>query len=741
MTRSVAGPASAAKGVAVARCVQSLHVLLRQKSRAVAWLLATVLAVLALLGAGAAQAGVMDRARMEQAFAAPLVVGEKERDLPVWPIYAQDLTSTAIVAYAFESMDFAPIPGFSGTPFNLLVALDKNGVFMDVRVLSQHEPVFLDGLGEAPLFRFVEQYKALSLKQSIKIGLNQSGSDKAHSANVYIDGVAKATASVRILNQSLLAASLAVARAKLGYGEGRDPDLIARLRPDGFKAMDWAALVRAGLVTQQAFSNAQVEAAFRGSAAEGLDEEARRAPDAPFVELAFAHLNVPSVGRNLLPAATWNYLQQRLEPGDHALLVLSRGRYAIVADDFQRGSVPDRLTLHQQQLPLEMRDLDLDTTLNLPPAWQDAQWRVFRVIAPAGLDPALPLDFALTVTRSKGQFMPELVNKSLGFRAQLPEAYFEAAPSDSKTWRLSWTSRWWELVVLVAGLALLAWALAKPAWLTHSPVRLSRFRTGYLLFTLCFIGWYAQGQLSIVNLTAVIQALFAGRNLAFFLYDPMTVLLWLFVAATFFVWGRGTFCGWLCPFGALQELIANVTQRLGVKTLRVSSALDARLKRLKYGVLALILLSACVSVSWTDRLVEVEPFKTSITLNFVRAWPFVAWAVATLLLSSFVYKGYCRYLCPLGAGMGLLGRLRRWDWLARRAECGQPCQRCRSDCAYQAIEKSGAIDYDECFQCLDCVVIYESDSLCVPLYNSARKRSDPGGGPHVIPIVAAGVQP
>jgi transcriptional regulator of nitric oxide reductase/ferredoxin len=687
-----------------------------------------------LLCVAQVQAGVMTRESMAQAFPAPLVVGEKERDVPVWPIYAQDLTSTTIVAYAFESIDFAAIPGFSGTPFNLLVALDKDGKFMDVKVLSQHEPVFLDGLGPQPLFKFVEQYKNLSLKQSIKIGLNQSSASKANSANVYIDGVAKATASVRILNQSLLAASLKVARAKMGYSTGTDPDLIARIRPEVYEPLDWKGLQKAGLVTKKVFKNSEVEASFKGTVGEGLDDEARRAPDAPFVELYFAHLNVPSAGRNLLPAQTWDYIQKRLDPGDHALLVMAKGRYGIVSDDFQRGTVPDRLSLNQNRLPLEMRDLDLDTQLNVPEELKDAQWRVFRVISPAGLDPSLPLDFELLVSRAKGQFMPEVVNKSFAFSATLPDSYFEAASSDSKTWRLSWTSRWWELLILVAALGLLAWALSKPNWLTASPQRLNRFRTGYLLFTLFFIGWYAQGQLSIVNFTAVIQSALAQRSLAFFLYDPMTVLLWLFVVVTFFLWGRGTFCGWLCPFGALQELISKVTAALHIKQLRVPTTLDKQLKRVKYAVLAVILVSACLSVTWTDRLVEVEPFKTSITLNFVREWPFVLWAVATVLLSSFVYKGYCRYLCPLGAGMGLLGRLRRFDWIARRSECGQPCQRCRSDCAYQAIDKTGKIDYDECFQCMDCVVIYESETLCVPLLNNARRAA----GQAVIPIVPVG---
>lgn len=680
-----------------------------------------LLAATLLSLAGSAFAGVMTAASLAQAFPSPLIVGVKDPQLPVWPIFKQDGTATPLVGYVFESIDLAPIPGFSGTPLNLLVGLDARGSFFDVRVLSQHEPVFLDGLGEAPLFRFVEQYKGLSLQQNIRIGSTANrGDQRTHtngSTNVTIDGVAKATASVRIVNQSLLSAALRVARGKLGYAAGRDPELLARVRRDTYAPMDWDALLKNGLVRRVRLTTGEVENAFAGS---GVEQPG--SADDSFTELYVTYLNSPLVGRNLLSEAGWQHLLGRIDDGDHALLVIAAGSYSFVGDNFVRGAVPDRLTLRQGELPIELRDLDLDDPLKLPPALQRADTKVLRVIGPAGLDPSQPLDFALRITRNKGQVYPERIGRDFALRYELPADQLILPASDSKTWHGIWRSRAWELAVLAASLALLTIVLARPAWLVADEKRLARFRSSYLLFTLVFIGWCAQGQLSIVNITALIQALMAGQSLAFFLYDPMTVALWAYVAVTLVAWGRGTFCGWLCPFGALQELASQLARLIGVKRIKLHRRLDARLKGVKYALLAGIVAVAGVSVPWTDRAVEIEPFKTAITLNFVRSWPYVLWAAALVLASAFVYKGFCRYLCPLGAGLAVLGRVRLLKWIPRRAECGTPCQTCRHRCEYQAIAPSGAIVYEECFQCLDCVAIHDSPQRCAPLIARQRER-------------------
>jgi transcriptional regulator of nitric oxide reductase len=692
----------------------------RAGGRRLAWRLA-----LAIVGASAviAHAGTLTKAALQQRFPAPLIVGERDAQLPTWPLFRQDGTATPLVGYVFESVDLAPIPGFSGTPPNLLIALDAKGVFMDVQVLSQHEPVFVDGLGPAPLMRFVEQYRGLSLRQNIKIGSNSNRGEQRGSANAYIDGVAKATASVRIINQTLLAASLHVARARLGFAGGRDPELLARVRQDTFRPLDWDGLTRAGLVAHLRVTRAQVDRAFEGS---GVEQAGAGAADDTFTEVWVVYLSSPLVGRNLLGDKGWAHLQGRIEEGDHALLAISRGAWTFVGDNFVRGAIPDRITLGQGELPLEMRDLDLDDTLALPPALRAADAKVFRVIGPAGLDPAQPLEFALHVVRDKGAIYPERIGREFALRYELPAAQVLLPAADNKSWPGIWRARAWELAVLGGALALLALVLARPRWLTADGRRLARFRTGYLLFTLVFIGWFAQGQLSIVNITAFVQALVAGRGLGFFLYDPMTVVLWAFVAISLVAWGRGTFCGWLCPFGALQELVSQLTRAAGIRPLRIRAALDARLRLLKYVVLAGIVGLAALGAAaspWTDRAVEVEPFKTAITLVFVRSWPFVAWASALVLSSALVFKGFCRYLCPLGAGLAILGRLRRIDWIARRAECGTPCQTCRHRCDYEAIRPTGEVVYEDCFQCMECVAIHDSDERCAPLIQRKRHRT------------------
>ena len=129
-----------------------------------------------------------------------------------------------------------------------------------------------------------------------------------------------------------------------------------------------------------------------------------------------------------------------------------------------------------------------------------------------------------------------------------------------------------------------------------------------------------------------------------------------------------------------------------------------RLWALKYIILVDLFGLSLQSLTQAERLAEVEPFKTAITLRFAREWGFVLYAAALVLLSALNRKFYCKYLCAVGAALTIPGKFRIFDWLRRHRECGRPCQVCAAECEVQAIRKNGEINPNECHYCLDCQV-------------------------------------
>ncbi len=693
--------------------------------------LSALLAVLFCFGfaTAGATASTLDRAAMEKLFPEPFRIGERDATLPIWPIFRQSYNGDVLTAYAFESIDFEPIPGFSGTPLDLLIAIKPSGELLDVRVLSQHEPVFVDGLGPEPLMNFVKQYAGKSIKQSIKIVAPGTRDPRSDSVAAEIDGVAKATASVRIINETIIESALQVARARLGFSKGRDPNRVAHAREDVFEPLTFQQMLDRGLIRHLRLANADVEEAYKGGAGEGLDPEGRADPSGTFADLYIAEVDVPIVGRNLLSEKNWRKLMDQLD-GAPAMLVVSTGRWTFMPDSFIPGATPDFIALSQADAPVAWRDFVWRDRLDLPvPKDLDlskADEAIMRIAPQAAFDPASPSTFSIRVLREKGQIYPERITRDFKLAYGLPQNLFILPPDDSGLgiWSI-WKSRIRDISILAVGLIVLAFALARQHDLVRSPRQFQIFRLVYLAFTLVFIGWIAQAQLSIVWLFGLIKALKGEGSFVFFLWDPPTLIVTLFGLAALFVWGRGTFCGWLCPFGALQEFAGEVARLLHLRQIGLPQRYE-RLSRVpKFLVLAVILFTALFFSSQAEKVAEVEPFKTSITLIFLRSAPFVLYAVALLIAGMFHYKFFCRYLCPLGASLAALSFVRWWKWIPRRKECGAPCQMCRVKCRYGAIERSGEIIYSECFQCMDCVVIHDSPQKCVPLVlerKRARKR-------------------
>jgi NosR/NirI family nitrous oxide reductase transcriptional regulator len=240
--------------------------------------------------------------------------------------------------------------------------------------------------------------------------------------------------------------------------------------------------------------------------------------------------------------------------------------------------------------------------------------------------------------------------------------------------------------------------------------------------TLFWLGWVAQAQLSIVNVLAFLNSLRSNFQWSHFLVDPLIFILWFSVAAALLFWGRGPFCGWLCPFGALQELANRGAKLLKVPQLKVPWAVHERLWPIKYVIFLVLFGVSLSSLATAEQLAEIEPFKTAIILRFMREWWFVAFALALLGAGLFVERFFCRYLCPLGAALAIPGRMRMFDWLKRYRECGNPCMRCFNECPVEAIHPEGHINPNECISCLHCQVLYRHDRKCPVVIQKRLKR-------------------
>jgi transcriptional regulator of nitric oxide reductase len=673
-------------------------------------------------------AETVSRDEMAARIFAPMSLGEKLSDDGV---YALLNSGGAHAGYVFQTEPMAPLPGFSGAPINILVVLDLEGRFLDVQLLTHNEPIFVSGLGEAPFHAFFEQYRGLSISDSIVVGTPYGGASDG-SGLVYLDGVTKATASVRIAHESLLAAALQVAREKMGGIASGPP---AFPNPEVDEDLTWDELIAQGLVTHKQVTNAEINAAFDGTLWAYDDPEATDYPEDIYLDLWIADLGPRSIARALLSKDTLADLDRfrEISTFDEPVLVVETARHGLVSPDFVRNTAPDWVGAEQNGFPVALRDADLLVELgdDVPEALQEGTAMILRTDRRLGFDPAAPWTMTIKAVREHGMFQPEVGSVTLSTEVTTDERFF-TRPGQVK--RLSpfeeaIRNRASDLIALAVFLALLVpvllFAQSRLAGLrAYTPIRLS-----ILAVVLGFIGWWGQGQLSIVTPLATLQAALTTRQFAFLLYDPFSLLIWATVILGFLLWGRGLFCGWLCPFGALQEFAHHIGRFLHLPRWEPSRRIDQALKKVKYVALAGLVGVTIFDPSHMDKAAEIEPFKTAITTFFLREWYYVAYAAFWLLLGLFTFKGFCRYICPLGALMAIGGMLRLRRWIPRRVECGSPCQLCAVKCNYGAIKKTGAIQYDECFQCLDCVTIHDDETQCVPLILKAKNKSLTGSGP------------
>lgn len=212
---------------------------------------------------------------------------------------------------------------------------------------------------------------------------------------------------------------------------------------------------------------------------------------------------------------------------------------------------------------------------------------------------------------------------------------------------------------------------------------------------------------------------------------PSNLVMGLALLLSVLVAGNA-FCGWVCPFGAVQDALTWVRRRLHLPTVTVPARLDRWLRFGRYAVLALVLVMSATTLRlW---FADVDPYVNLFGLGWLfepdlaTMWPGLLILALVLAFSLVVERAWCRYLCPLGGALSVLGHLSILRVRRSTTAC-TGCNLCVQPCpvGIDVAAPVAAVSAD-CIGCLECVANCPTGGAlevsAAPPWAAWRKRLD-----------------
>jgi NosR/NirI family transcriptional regulator, nitrous oxide reductase regulator len=623
-----------------------------------------------------------------------------------------------LIGYVFLSTDIVDIPAYSGKPVVTLIGMDSKGVIRGLRILKHSEPILLVGIPETALTRFIDQYVGKFAGAKVEIG-KSGDSAQAGDGIIGLDAISGATVTVIAENQAVMRSAYTIA-TQVGIVKST-PKPAARFTAQN-ELLDWKTLLDEGSVQRLT-----VRASALGIEGDGQ----------PYIDLFFGYLNAPAVGRSVLGDDGWRRLMADLKPDEHAIFIVANGSGSFKGSGFVRGGIYDRIQVAQDLDTHTFRDTDYLNLYNLA-AGGAPNYRESGIFILRGGHFSAAYPWQL-------RFLANKIDRETGAKTfanfereyWLPAAYLEGGRPTivrpDPTWLKVWQGKAVEIALFVLLLAAVATVYAKRDALVRRANRKDKRWVSipkYVAWTLSigFVGFYGLAQPSITHVMTWLHSLVFQWRWELFLSDPLIFIFWLFIVVGVLIWGRGLFCGWLCPYGSLSELSFKLAGALGLKRFQFHLPMvwHNRLRWLKYGIFVALIATSFYSIGTAEKMAEVEPFKSTFLVGGVwnRAWPFVLYWGVLFFLGLFLERPFCKYLCPLGAGLAVPTTFRFFG-LKRKAECTS-CHACQKGCGSLAIDDAGVIDRRECLLCLECQILYYDDHTCPPLAQERRRRDKAG---------------
>ncbi len=216
------------------------------------------------------------------------------------------------------------------------------------------------------------------------------------------------------------------------------------------------------------------------------------------------------------------------------------------------------------------------------------------------------------------------------------------------------------------------------------------------------VGYLGFAKSSLVSVSDVFRL--TDLSVPEFKYSLTWYAFMLFVVGSTVLWGR-VYCGRVCAFGALTQLMDPIIPR--TMRFEVPVRIEKYANLIKYGILATVLVYFLITHDVALPVRYVEPFWMFSLFGTTAMWAGVAVLLAATL---FVRNVYCRFLCPVGAALGIISQLTTVFSIKRWSECST-CKICEKTCEWGAI-RGPQIVKSECVRCDDCERLYMDQKKC-----------------------------